>query len=176
MKNAWIVVPLLLSSACADAQILPSGKPSTAGKSTDPLNRDLPQSSVVAFLEAAHAHNYAKAWRYLDLRKMPEEERLADGVQLAGELETVLDRDTQFDVGNLSREPDGDTADNLAPNRDRVATFHVNGQTLELDLERVTLHSGLSVWLFSSDSVARIPIVAQLTNNAVIEGICLFRW
>ncbi len=139
MKNAWIVVPLLLSSACADAQILPSGKPSTAGKSTDPLNRDLPQSSVVAFLEAAHAHNYAKAWRYLDLRKMPEEER-------------------------------------LAPNRDRVATFHVNGQTLELDLERVTLHSGLSVWLFSSDSVARIPIVAQLTNNAVIEGICLFRW
>ena len=45
----------------------------------------------------------------------------------------------------------------------------MKGQTLELDLERVTLHSGLSVWLFSSDSVARIPIIAQMTNNSLIE-------
>jgi MscS family membrane protein len=124
---------------------------------------------VVAFLEAAHAKNYAKAWRYLDLRKMPEDQRLSGGTELAGELETILDRDTQFDVGNLSRNPEGDVSDNLAPNRDRVDAFHVNGQTLELDLERVTLHSGVSVWLFSSESVARIPIIAQMTNNSVIE-------
>jgi MscS family membrane protein len=45
----------------------------------------------------------------------------------------------------------------------------VNGRTLELDLERITLRSGLSVWLFSSDSVARIPLIAQMTNNSVIE-------
>ncbi len=90
-----------------------------------------------------------------------------DGTELARQLETILDRDTQFDVGNLSRDPEGDVADNLAPNRDRVDTFHVNGQTLELDLERVTLHSGLSVWLFSSDSVARIPMIAQMTDNSV---------
>jgi MscS family membrane protein len=169
MKNARFVFCFLLSSLCAFAQILPSAKPAGSAANKDPLDRDSPQSSVVAFLEAAHANNYGKAWRYLDLRKMPEDERLKGGNELARELETILDRDTQFDVGNLSRNPEGDLSDNLPPNRDRVDTFHVNGQTLELDFERVTLHSGLSVWLLSSDSVARIPTIAQMTNNSAIE-------
>ncbi len=150
-----IVLGFLLSSLCASAQILPGAKPSsaTANVNKDPLNRDSPQSSVVAFLEAAHDKDYGKAWRYLDLRNMPQDQRLSGGTELARQLETILDRDTQFDVGNLSRNPEGDTADNLAPNRDRIDTFHLNDQTLELDLERVTLHSGFPVWLFSSDSV-----------------------
>jgi MscS family membrane protein len=169
MKNARIVCYLLLSALCVSAQILPSTKPAGPPVNKDPLDRDAPQSTVVEFLEAAHAKDFNKALRYLDLRSMPEDRRLADGTELARQLETILDRDTQFDVGNLSRDPEGDIADNLAPNRDRVDTFHVNGQTLELDLVRVTLHSGLSVWLFSSDSIARIPIIAQMTNNSVIE-------
>jgi MscS family membrane protein len=137
--------------------------------SKDPLNRDSPQSTVVSFLEACHGNNYSLAWRYIDLRSMPQDKRLADGTQLARELQTILDRDTQFDVANLSHDPAGDRSDNLPENRDRVDTFHVNGKTLELDLERVTLHSGVPVWLFSSDSVARIPVIAQTTNNSVIE-------
>jgi MscS family membrane protein len=170
MRHAIIVFCFLFATFCAFAQILPSAAKSTsASANKDPLNRDSPQTSVVAFLEAAHAHNYSKAWRYLDLRKMPEDQRLEGGTELARELETLLDRDTQFDVGNLSLNPEGDIADNLAPNRDRVDTFHVNGQTLELDLERVSLHSGVQVWLFSSDSIARIPIIAQMTNNSLIE-------
>src|ERR1700722_12082257 len=169
MKNARIVCYLLLSAVCVSAQILPSAKPAGPPVNKDPLDRDAPQSTVVEFLEAAHAKDFNKALRYLDLRSMPEDRRLADGTELARQLETILDRDTQFDVGNLSRDPEGDIADNLAPNRDRVDTFHVNGQTLELDLERVTLPSGLSVWLFSSDSIARIPLIAQMTNNSVIE-------
>src|SRR5579863_8769184 len=169
MKNARLIPWLLLLSFSGAAQIPPSGSSAAPAKSPDPFERDSPQSSVVAFLEAAHAGNYAKAWRYLDLRKMPEEQRLSGGTELARELETILDRDTQFDVGNLSHDPQGDVLDNLAPNRDRVDTFHVNGQTLELDLERVTLHSGLSVWLFSSDSVARIPVIARMADNSVIE-------
>lgn len=168
MKNARTIFCFLLSLV-ASAQILPSSKPTAPPANKDPLDRDSPQSSVVAFLEAAHAQNYSKAWRYLDLRNMPEDERLKNGTELVQQLQTILDRDTQFDVGNLSRDPQGDVTDNLALNRDRVDTFHVNGQTLDLDLERVTLHSGLSVWLFSSDSIARIPIIAQMTNNSVIE-------
>lgn len=174
MKNARIVFCLLLGTLCAAAQILPTGKPRAAPANAvpankDPLNRDSPESSVVAFLEAAHANDFGKAWRYLDLRNMPEGQRLAGGAELARQLETILDRDTQFDVGNLSRHSEGDLSDNLAPNRDRVDTFHVNGQTLELDLERVQLHSGLFVWLFSSDSVRRIPLIAQQTNPSLIE-------
>jgi MscS family membrane protein len=127
----------------------------------DPLNRDSPQSSVVAFLEATHAQNYARAWRYMDLRNVPQDQRLSDGTELARQLQTILDRDTQFDVADLSRDPAG--------NRERVDTFQVNGHTLELDLARITLHSGISVWVFSSDSVQKIPLIAQITNSSVIE-------
>jgi MscS family membrane protein len=169
MKNARIVFCFLLLSLGAAAQILPPAKPAAPAANKDPLDRDSPQSSVVAFLEAAHAKDYGRAWRYLDLRTMPEDQRLKGGAELARQLETILDRDTQFDVGNLSRNPEGDLSDNLPPNRDRVDTLHVNGQTLDLDLERVTLHSGLSIWLFSSDSVAKIPIIAQQTNTSLIE-------
>jgi len=119
MKNARIVFCLLLSALGVAAQILPSAKPNIPGTNTDPLERDSPQSAVVAFLEAAHARDYGKAWRYLDLRSMPQDQRLAGGTELARELETILDRDTQFDVGNLSRNPEGDIYDSLAPNRDR---------------------------------------------------------
>jgi MscS family membrane protein len=169
MNKARIVFCILLSSLFATAQILPTAKPAAPAATKDPLNRDSPQDSVVAFLEAAHAHDYNKAWRYLDLRGMPEDQRLKGGTELAGELEKILDADTHFDVGNLSREPQGDLTDNLGPNRDRVDTFRVNGQTLELDLERVTLRSGIPVWLFSSDSIAKIPIIAQMTDNSAIE-------
>ncbi|MGB6944989.1 MAG: mechanosensitive ion channel family protein [Bryobacteraceae bacterium] len=170
MKKARIVFCFLLMSLGAFAQILPSAsKPASPPQNKDPLDRDSPQSSVVEFLEAAHAQYYSRAWRYLDLRSMPQDQRLADGTQLVRELETILDRDTQFDVGNLSRSAEGDLSDSLPPNVDRVDTFHVNGKMLELDLERVTLHSGLRVWLFSSDSVSRIPQIAQMTDNSVIE-------
>lgn len=173
MKTTGIAVCLLLSTLCIDfragAQILPAAKSSAPAANNDPLDRDSPQSSVVAFLEAAHAHDYAKAWRYLDLRGMPEDERFKNGAELARELTAILDQDTRFDVGNLSRAPEGDLSDNLQPGVDRVDTFQVDGRTLEIDLQRVKLKSGLQVWLFSPESVARIPLIAQQTNQSAIE-------
>lgn len=168
MNNARIAFCFLSLSFCAVAQILPAAKPATPPVAKDPLDRDSPQSSVVAFLEAAHSHNYERAWRYLDLRNLPRDQRLSDGTKLARQLAAILDRDSQFDVGDLTRNPEGDLSDNM-PNRDRVDTFHVNGKTLDLDLERVTLRSGLAIWLFSQDSVARIPEIAHVTGNSVIE-------
>lgn len=173
MKNTRMAVCLLLSTLCIDfragAQILPAAKTSAAATNNDPLGRESPQSSVVAFLEAAHAHDYAKAWRYLDLRNMPEEERFKNGADLARELATILDNDTRFDVGNQSRSPEGDLDDNLPPGLDRVDTFQVDGRKLEIDLQRVKLKSGLQVWLFSPGSVANIPLIAQQTNTSAIE-------
>lgn len=173
MKNTRIVFCLLLSTLCIDfrapAQILPAAKSSAPPGNNDPLDRDSPQSSVVAFLEAAHAHDYAKAWRYLDLRNMPEDERFKNGAKLARELAAILDQDTRFDVGNQSRNPEGDLEDNLPPGVDRVDTFHAGGRTLEIDLQRVKLKSGLQVWLFSPASVANIPLIAQQTDKSAIE-------
>jgi MscS family membrane protein len=176
MTSAKLVTALLFSFIGACAQILPSsgqtsnGQPASSPvQSKDPLGRDTPQSSVVAFLEASHAQNYALAWRYLDLRQVPESQRLTDGTALAQELQQVLDRDTRFDVANLSRNPEGDLSDNLAPNRELVDTFQVSGRALRIELQRITLGSGQPVWLFSSDSLANIPLIARTASKSVIE-------
>jgi hypothetical protein len=65
--------------------------------------------------------------------------------------------DTPFDITTLSRDPEGDQADGLSAAQEHLATFHVDGQTLELQLERVPLKPGFQVWLVSADSVAMIP-------------------
>lgn len=138
-------------------------------KSEDPLHRDSPQSSVVAFLEACHARNYTLAWRYMDLRKLPADQRLKEGPALARQLTEILDRDAQFDVASLSPKPVGDPDDGLAPNREAIDSFRSNSQTLSLQMERVTLHSGYSVWLFASDSVELIPQLSRITSDSPIE-------
>jgi hypothetical protein len=84
-----------------------------------------------------------------------------DGPELARQLEDLLD-DTPFDIATLSRDPEGDQADGLSAARERLATFHVDGQTLELQLERVALKPGFQVWLVSADSVAMIPQAHQI--------------
>lgn len=138
-------------------------------RSQDPLNRETPQSTVLSFLETARAGNFDRAWRYLDLQKLPPEQRLKSGPTLARQLEQILDRDVQFDVAALSRDPEGDREDGLPANREHVDFFNANGRFLDLQLERVSWRSGLSVWVFSADSVAFVPQIAQITSESPIE-------
>jgi len=155
-------------SVAIQAQTAPIAA-NSPNKPHDPLNRESPQSSVFSFLEVCHARNYERAWRYLDVRKLPPEQRLRDGPQLAQKLAQILDRDVQFDIASLSRDPEGNQADGLAVDRERIDSFTLNGKTLELQLARVTLPSGLAVWLFSSDSVHLIPQLAQMASESPIE-------
>ena len=60
-------------------------------------------------------------------------------------------------ITTLSRDPEGDQADGLAPNLERLASFQVDKQTVELQLERIEPRPGDHVWVVSSDSVALIP-------------------
>jgi MscS family membrane protein len=134
----------------------------------DPLGRSTPQESVFQFLETCHARNYSKALYYLDLRRMPAAARTKDGPELARQLEDLLD-DTPFEITTLSRDPEGDQADGLSPAFERLDTFHVDKQTLELQLERVELRPGFKVWLVSADSVAMIPKAHQAVAETPFE-------
>lgn len=134
----------------------------------DPLGRTTPHESVLQFLEACHARDYAKALHYLDLRRMNPQDRAKNGAELARQLEDLLD-DTPFDITMLSNDPEGDPSDGLAPTFERLDTFHVNGQTLDLRLERVELGPGFRVWLVSADSLAMIPLAHQLVAETPFE-------
>ena len=99
---------------------------------------------------------------------MPAAERAKDGPELARQLEDLLD-DTPFEITTLSRDPEGDQSDGLSPAFERLDTFHVDGQTLELQLERVELKPGFHVWLVSADSVAMIPKAHQAVAETPFE-------
>jgi MscS family membrane protein len=150
-----------------EAQTPPVPKPAAANH--DPLNRDTPQSSVFSFLEACRAKDYARAWRYLDLRRLGDDERASDGPRLAQQLQQVLDHDPRFDVAALSSSADGEADDRLARDRDLVDTFNVDGKPRQFLLERTTLRSGLQVWLFAPDSIGLIPKLAAISNSSPIE-------
>lgn len=139
-----------------------------APEAKDPLGRNTPQDSVFQFIEACHARDYSKALLYLDLRRMSAQERAKAGPDLARQLEDLLD-DTPFDITTLSRDPEGDQADELSPDLERLDTFHVDGQTLEMQLQRVQLKPGLHVWLVSADSVAMIPKAHQVVAETPFE-------
>src|SRR5260370_23221238 len=106
----------------------------------DPLGRRTQQESVFQFLEACHARDYSKALHYLDLRRMSPADRAKDGPELARQLEDLLD-DTPFDITTLTRDPEGDQSDGLSDTQEHLTTFHVDGPTLELPLEPVSLKS-----------------------------------
>lgn len=148
-----------------------SGKESAAGKHADPLDRESPQSAVVAFLNACHAQNYETARKYLDLRRLTGDERLSSGHQLAQQLALILERDPQFDPAAVDRNPEGDDKDGLPPDRERIDTFYADGKTLPVDMERVTLKSGLAVWVFSPETVAIIPRISQMASDSPIERV-----
>src|SRR5580700_6570119 len=135
---------------------------------SDPLGRITPQDAVFRFLEACHAREYSKAAHYLDLRQMSPADREKEGPQLAQQLEDLLD-DTPFDIETLSRSPEGDLADGLSPSRQRLAAFQVNGQPMQLDLERVELKPGFKVWLVSEGSIPLIPKAHQVVGETPFE-------
>src|SRR5581483_3690548 len=152
------------------AQVLPA-KPAAPAKALDPLHRDTPRSAVESFLEACHSKHYDQAWRYIDLRHEAAQQRAQDGPQLAQQLSEVLDRDGRFDIASLSGSPDGLDNDKLPPDRDRVDTFKLNGREVELDLQRISLGSGLQVWMFAADAVPLIPQLARLESSSPIERL-----
>jgi MscS family membrane protein len=144
-------------------------KPAASNTAQDPLNRESPQSSVYSFLEACHKKDYVRASGYLDRSKLTRSDRSQIAQQLAEGLGQILDRDAQFDVASLSRDPAGDQHDGSSLNREVIDSLTVNHESIPLEIERVTLNSGTAVWLFSSSTVAQIPKVLAMVSESPVE-------
>ena len=73
-----------------------------------------------------------------------------------------LTYDMRLPAGRRSREIHDLQSDGLPDNRELLDKFEIDGQTLELQLERAELKPGFHVWLVSADSVSLIPKAHQL--------------
>jgi MscS family membrane protein len=169
-----VLAAIVLNAQPAPAQGLTgllTGRKSTAAAPTqrvDPLKRTTPRSAIYAFLETCHAGNYALASEYLDLRKIPSDQRGTEGAERANELCSLLDRNPQFEVDQLSDSPQGSAEDPLRPDMDTLATFRLKGQPITLEMQRVTVQ-GIKIWLVSADSVQRIPELNALAGESAFE-------
>jgi MscS family membrane protein len=147
----------------------PDAPKTDAAPATDPLSRDSPESAVSAFLEACHRGDYARAQRYLNLRGLRQQQRFGEGPHLAQQLGEILNRDANFDLASLSRQPEGSHEAGLSPDQERLESLKLGDQIVAILLERVTLRSGVKVWEFSRDTVAWIPKLVQGTSSHAIE-------
>ena len=127
------------------------------GPPSDPLHRLNPRSAVTAFLETCHSRDYRKAAQYLDLTGIASSWREVEGPELAKNVESLLNSAADFDVLRLSQDPQGNLADDANPNIENVTTIEVEGRPLRISLQREEPAGQAAIWLFSRDTLARLP-------------------
>lgn len=133
----------------------------TAGRQTTPkepetsrdsLGRTTPRSTVLNFLANAQKGDYERAARYLNTRKHGEE-----AATLAEELFTILDRYLPPKLNKLSDASEGSLTYPDDPNRDLVGSVSIDGEDLDILVDRIDRGKAGSIWLFSSKTLTSVP-------------------
>ncbi len=166
-----MLLPLLVSAGFAAEKHLPSASaggaaPSTGPKAVedDPLGRSTPQGTVIGFMKAMQEEDYDRAIEYLDTTQPAKRAR-----QLAVELQFVLDNGLEGDLNKISRSPEGDLADGLPPHRERIGTVKTGEEKTDVQLDRVQRENEPAVWLFSSDTLGRVPRIYERLDVPVLD-------
>jgi MscS family membrane protein len=136
-------------SPTAGGAAVPTGPPSVGDRST-------PRATVTGFLAAANANEWARATHFLNLAKLPK----ADGVTVAHQLKTVLDRELWIEPTTLSADPAGYRADDLPSDRDLVGWIDAPGGPEQILVTRGS-ENGTPIWRFAPETVARVPALAD---------------
>src|SRR5271166_841799 len=123
-----------------------------ASPSTDPLGRDTPSGTVLGFLQAAQDGNERTAADYLQLSAA---RRQSQGPDLVGKLKVLMD---SAYVGNPRRfnRPDGNPEDGTSEEQ-TIGAFSTRDQDVPVVLVRVPNPGGGKSWLFSADTLSKVP-------------------
>ncbi len=151
------IVPLIGAGAPAGAQLAPQA-------ADDPLGRSTPYGTVMGFVSAMEKEDYERAVEYMDT-KQP----IKRAEQLAIELQSVIDRGFHGNLEKVSRNPEGDPADGLPSNFDNVGIVRTQAMSADIQLERVQREGEPPVWLFSTDTLKRVPIIYEHLEAPVID-------
>jgi MscS family membrane protein len=154
-------------SAITQAIQAASPSPSTTNTQTDPLARTTPSSTVLGFLKAAQDGTYSIADQYL---QMSPARRQTEGEQTASKLKLVLDK-AAFN-GNFSRfnQAEGTPQEGLPLGRQRLGTMSSGDVEVDLDLVRVTDPTAGKIWLISTDTLAKLPELADQVEARQVES------
>jgi MscS family membrane protein len=150
------------------SQILQSSneaKPSDAAP-VDPLGRQTPNGTLFGFLQAVQAENYSKAALYLQLSPA---RRDALGAKLATELKAVLDRAFVGSLKSISNNPDDSGPSGVFSDRLKIGILSADDTEADVILVRVNDPVAGKTWLFSSDTLAKVPEIYDLIEAHQVE-------
>jgi MscS family membrane protein len=131
---------------------------------TDPLGRDTPAGTVIGFLLAAEKGDYDRALDYLDT-KLPRHRTR----EVAEHLLVVLNQEVKLNVVTLSKDPEGDTKDNLPLNKERIGVVKTDGGTVDIMLEHVKRGSDPPIWVFSAETLKHVSDIYAGVEKPWIE-------
>jgi MscS family membrane protein len=130
----------------------------------DPLGRSTPHGTVMGFIKAIESEDYERAVEYLDTQQPPKR-----AAQLALELRSVIDRGFHGDLEKVSRNPEGNPNDGLPTGLDSIGVVRTPSMTADIQLERVQNEGEPPVWLFSAETLKRVPSIYERLDTPVID-------
>jgi MscS family membrane protein len=118
----------------------------------DPLGRSTPEGTVFGFTKSATQGNYDQALQYLDTKTTGiRAQKLIDALWV------ILERGFSGKLAMLSNKPEGYLNDNLPPSKERVGTVKTSSGSLDILLERVGRGNNPPIWLFSAETLIKVP-------------------
>ena len=158
LSHIALLLPLILGTVMA--QSIPNlltpvtPPPNNSSAATDPLGRNTPSGTVLGFLQAAQAGNYKAAADYL---QMSPTRRQSQGAELAGELKLLMDRAFVGNLRRISTRPEGNPEDGDV-NTQNIGTFSSSSEPdVPVVLVRANDPAAGKVWLFSADTLSKVP-------------------
>lgn len=142
-------------------------QPNEQAAPSDPLGRSTPHGTVVGFLQAAQSSKYQQATQYLQLSKS---ERALKGEGLAQQLHELMDEAFVGRAGPISNRREGSAATGVQENHELIGTFRVDDTTIDVELVRVNDARGNEIWLFSSQTLASVPKLADQLDTDRLES------
>ncbi len=143
-----------------------AAQPSSPAVVVDPFGRETPRGTIVGFTFAAHGGDYESATRYLQLT----DAQRADGPSLARQLESLINRYYTLRLNSMSPSREGNVRDGLPPDRERMS-LTIGSQTVDFLLVRVDGGDDGPIWLFSSESLARMSSFRDLGDETWVEHL-----
>jgi MscS family membrane protein len=165
---AFLALSLLVSEKQSVAQLL---QPATENNKTDsapvdPLGRQTPNGTLFGFLQAVQAESYGKAALYL---QMSPARRDALGEKLANELKAVLDRAFVGSLRSIGNNPEASGPAGVFSDRLKIGTLSADDTEADVILVRVNDPNAGKIWLFSSDTLAKVPEIYDLVQAHQVE-------
>jgi MscS family membrane protein len=168
-KLVLLILAVFLFTPSLPAQVTSLLKPGTPAPAspaaTDPLGRDTPSGTVLGFLQATQDGNEKTASDYLQLSAA---RRLSQGPDLAGKLKFLMDRAFEGSLQRISTRPEGNL-ENGTSDLQTVGMLSSADQEIPVILVRVSDPNAGKIWLFSADTLAKVPELYDLAEAHQVE-------